>query len=111
MELRVGCRRPVEEPIPDLKRYRIASKVIKGQRLGGTDDEWVVIEPVHRAIELLEQLHDDPRNGVLLLSRFSFRVRYLWFGAWVNSPAGARFGLAPSHCSPALSRCSTSPAR
>ena len=77
MELRVGCRRPVEEPIPDLKRYRIASKITKGQRLGGTGDEWVVIEPVHRAIELLEQLHDDPRNGVLLLSRFNFRVRYL----------------------------------
>jgi hypothetical protein len=55
MELRVGCRRPVEEPIPGLKRYRIASKIIKGQGLGGTDGEWVVIEPVHRAIELLEQ--------------------------------------------------------
>jgi integrase len=95
MELRVGCRRPVEEPIPGLKRYRIASKIIKGQVLGGTDDEWVVIEPIHRAIELLEQLHDDPRDGVLLLSRFNFRVRYLWFRAWVNSPAGARLGLTP----------------
>jgi len=95
MELRVGCRLPIEEPIPGLKRFRIASKIIKGQGLGGTDDEWVVIEPVHRAIELLEQLHDDPRDGVLLLSRFNFRVRYLWFRAWVNSPAGARLGLAP----------------
>ncbi|OFJ51118.1 hypothetical protein BEL07_24400 [Mycolicibacterium grossiae] len=94
MELRVGCRR-VEEPISGLKRYRLASKIIKGQGLGGTDDEWVVIEPVHRAIELIEQLHDDPRDGVLLLSRFSFRVRYLWFRAWVNSSAGARLGLAP----------------
>ena len=46
MELRVGCRRPVEEPIPGLKRYRIASKIVKGQASGGTDDEWVVIEPV-----------------------------------------------------------------
>ena len=94
MELRVGCRR-VEEPIPGLKRYRVVSKIIKGQGLGGTDDEWVVIEPVHQAIELIEQLHDDPRDGALLLSRFSFRVRYLWFRAWVNSPAGARLGLAP----------------
>lgn len=94
MELRVGCRR-VEEPIPGLKRYRVASKIIKGQGLGGTDDEWVVIEPVHQAIELIEALHDDPRSGALLLSRFSFRVRYLWFRAWVNSPAGARLGLAP----------------
>ena len=86
---------PVEEPIPGLKRYRVASKIIKGQGLGGTDDEWVVIEPVHQAIELIEQLHDDPRDGALLLSRFSFRVRYLWFRTWVNSPAGARLGLAP----------------
>ena len=76
MELRVGCRRPVEEPIPGLKRYRVASKIIKGQGLGGTDDEWVVIEPVYHAIGLVEQLHDDPREGALLLSRFTFYVRY-----------------------------------
>ncbi|GCE41000.1 hypothetical protein Rhow_004643 [Rhodococcus wratislaviensis] len=95
MELRVGCRRPIEEPIPGLTRYRIASKIVKGQPLGGTDDEWVVIEPVHRAVELIEQLHDDPRDDVLLLSRFSFRVRYIWFRNWVNSSAGERLGLAP----------------
>jgi len=94
MELRVGCRR-IEEPISGLKRYRVASKIIKGQGLGGADDEWVVIEPVHQAIQLLEQLHHDPRDGVLLLSRFNFRVRYLWFRAWVSSPDGARLGLAP----------------
>ena len=94
MELRVGCRR-VEEPIPGLKRYSVVSKIIKGQGLGGTDDKWVVIEPVHQAIELIEKLHDDPRDDALLLSRFSFRVRYLWFRSWVNSPAGARLGLAP----------------
>ena len=45
MELRAGCRRPVEEPIPGLQRFRIASKIVKGQPLGGTDDEWVVINP------------------------------------------------------------------
>src|SRR5438046_992769 len=65
MELRVGCRRPAEEPVPGLQRFRIASKVVKGQPLGGTDDEWVVIEPVYRAVELAEQLHDDPRDGAL----------------------------------------------
>jgi integrase len=95
MELRIGCLRPVEEPIPGLERFRIASKIIKGQPLGGSDDEWVVIEPAYRAIELLEHLHDDPREGTLLLSRFAFRVRYIWFRNWVNSPAGARLGLAP----------------
>ena len=95
MELRVGCRRPIEEHVPGLQRFRIASKVIKGQPLGGTDDEWVVIEPVYRAIELAEQLHDDPRDGVLLLGRFAFTVRYIWFRNWVNSAAGQRLGLAP----------------
>ena len=72
MELRVGCRRPVEEPVPGLQRFRIASKVVKGQPLGGTDDEWVVIEPVYRAAELAEQLHDYPRDGVLMFGRFVF---------------------------------------
>src|SRR5699024_9944727 len=72
MELRVGCRRPVEEPIPGLQRFRIASTIVKGKPLGGTDDEWIVIEPAYRAVELLEQLHEDPREGALLLSRFAF---------------------------------------
>jgi hypothetical protein len=64
MELRVG-RRPVEEPVPGMQRFRIASKVVKGQPLGGTDDEWVVIEPVYQAVGLAEQLHDNPRDGLL----------------------------------------------
>ena len=64
MELRVGCRRPAGEPVPGLQRFRIASKIVKGQPLGGTDDEWVVIEPVYRAVGLAEQLHDNPRDGV-----------------------------------------------
>ncbi|MFF9483110.1 site-specific integrase [Streptomyces sp. NPDC014733] len=94
MELRIGCRRPPQEPVPGLVRYRIASKVVKGQPLGGTDDEWVVIEPVHRAIGLLGQLHEDPADGALLLGRFAFNVRYQWFKNWVNSDAGQRLGLA-----------------
>jgi hypothetical protein len=43
MELQVGCRLPHEEPLPGMVRYRLASKLIKGQPLGGTRDEWVVI--------------------------------------------------------------------
>jgi hypothetical protein len=95
MELRIGCRRPPEEPVPSLVHYRIASKVVKGQPLGGTDDEWVVIGPVHRAIGLLEQLHEDPADGALLLGRFAFNIRYQWFKNWVSSDAGQRLGLAP----------------
>lgn len=95
MELRVGCRRPIEEPIPALKRFRIASKIVKGQPLGGADDEWIVIEPAYHAVDLAEQLHDDPSTGTLLFNRFAFTVRYSWFRNWINSPAGARLGLAP----------------
>ncbi|WP_219825370.1 hypothetical protein [Nonomuraea typhae] len=95
MELRVGCRRPIEEPIPGMRRLRIASKVVKGQPLGGTDDEWVVIEPAYQAVELAEQLHEDPQHGALLFGRFSFYFRYIWFRNWINSPAGQRLGLAP----------------
>jgi hypothetical protein len=43
-----GFLQPVEEPLPGLKRYRIASKIVKGQPLGGTGDEWVVIELAFR---------------------------------------------------------------
>ncbi|MFF7941479.1 site-specific integrase [Nocardia gamkensis] len=93
MELRVGCRRPITEPVPGLKRYRIASKIVKHRPLGGVEDEWVVIEPAFRAVELIEQLHEDPRDGVALLSRFSFRSRDLVFRDWVNSPSGQRLGL------------------
>jgi hypothetical protein len=95
MELRIGCRCPPEEPVPGLTRFRIASKVVKGQPLGGTDDEWVVVEPVYRAVELAEQLHDSPQDGALLFGRFAFDVRYRWFRNWVNSRAGQRLGLAP----------------
>ncbi|MEV7630543.1 hypothetical protein [Actinoplanes sp. NPDC089786] len=93
MELRIGCRRPVEEPIADLRRFRIASKVVKGQPLGGTDDEWIVVEPVYDAVGLAEQLHRSPHEEALLFGRFEFAVRYTWFKNWVNSPAGRRLGL------------------
>src|SRR5216683_3208650 len=95
MELRVGSRRPVEEPVPGLRRFRLASKVVKGRPLGGTDDEWVVIEPAYQAAEIAEQLHDDPQPGAPLFGQFAFYVRYKWFRAWVNSDAGRRLGLAP----------------
>ena len=94
MELQVGSRQPPQELGPGLVRYRLTGKVIKGQPLGGTQDQWVVIEPVYRAVELAEQLHDDPRDGAPLLGRFAFRVRYQWFRDWVNGPAGRRLGLA-----------------
>jgi hypothetical protein len=95
MELRIGACRPPEHYGDGLVRYRLASKVVKGQPLGGTDDEWVVIEPAYQAALLLEQLHDNPEAGAPLLGRFAFDIRHKWFRAWVNGPAGQRLGLAP----------------
>jgi hypothetical protein len=94
MELKVGCRRPPETYGPDLVRYRLASKVVKGQPLGGLDDEWVVIEPVYQAVELAERLHDNPREGAPLFGRFAFDVRHKSLRNWVNGPDGQRLGLA-----------------
>ena len=95
MELHIGSCRPPEYFGPDLVRYRLASKVVKGQPLGGVVDEWVVIEPAYRATELLEQLHDNPQGAAPLLGRFAFDIRYKWFRNWVNGPSGQRLGLAP----------------
>ena len=75
MELEVGCRRPLEEHGPGLLRYRLASKLVKGQPLGGVDDEWVVIEPAYQAAALAEHLHDNPAAGAPLLGRFALRCR------------------------------------
>jgi integrase len=95
MELETGCCRPPEHYGDGLVRYRLASKVVKGQPLGGTPDEWVVIEPAYQAAQLLVRLHDDPRPGNPLLGRFAFDVRWTWFRNWVNGPSGQRLGLAP----------------
>lgn len=59
-------------------------------------EEWVVIEAVHDAIGMAEQLScfiGVP--GGLVFGPFSFEQRYPWFRAWVNSPAGQR--LAAQH--------------
>jgi hypothetical protein len=95
MELQVGCCRPSQTHAPGLVRYRLTGTLVKGQPLGGVRDEWVVIEPVAQAVALAEQLLDDPTPGTPLFGRFAFRVRYQWFRAWVNGPAGQRLGLAP----------------
>jgi len=100
MELQVGCQLPPEEPLPGLVRYRLAGKLVKGQPLGGTRDEWVVIEPAYQAAGLAEQLHDDPADGAPLFGRIAFPVRYQWFRNWVNGPSGQRLGLAPIPDSP-----------
>ena len=95
MELRHGCRSTSRHG-DDMIRYRLTSKLIKGQPLGGTEEEWVVIEAVHDAISLAEQLsHHIRARDDLIFGRFNFDLRYPWFRAWVSSPAGQRLGLTP----------------
>lgn len=95
MELRHGCRTTSQHG-DDMIRYQLTSKLIKGQPLGGTSEEWVVIEAVHDAIGLAEQLSCYVRTrDDLIFGRFNFDLRYPWFRAWVSSPAGQRLGLTP----------------
>ena len=95
MELRIGCRRPPADPAGG--RYRLAGKLIKGQPLGGTADEWVVIPEVDQAIAVAEQILalDRREPGDLLFGRYVFFDRFRHFRKWVGGPAGRHLGLAP----------------
>jgi hypothetical protein len=94
MELRTGCRRSTRHG-HDMVRYRLISKLTKGQPLGGTEEEWVVIEQVDQAVALAEQLTGDDRSDALVFGRFNFSIRYPWLRDWINGSAGQRLGLAP----------------
>jgi hypothetical protein len=95
MELRHGCRSSSRHG-DGMNRYRIKSKLIKGQPLGGTSEEWVVIEAVHDAVGTAEQLSRlIGMQGDLVFGRFNFDLRYPWLRDWANGPAGQRLGLAP----------------
>lgn len=93
MELRHGSRR-TEQTMTGLTRFKLASSLIKGQPLGGTPEQWVIIEPAYHAIGLAEQLAGSA-DGRLLFGRFSFHERYKTLRAFVNGPAGKRLGMAP----------------
>jgi integrase len=95
MELRHGCRSASRHG-EGLTRFRLKSKLVKGQPLGGTSEEWVVIEAVYDAVGMAEQLSRlIGVPGDLVFGRFNFEPRYPWFRDWANGPAGQRLGLAP----------------
>ncbi|MCZ4102161.1 MULTISPECIES: integrase [Streptomyces] len=64
VELNVGCRRQTVTKSGGT-RYRLAGRLIKGQKLGGVPDDWVVIEDVHRAVALAEHLVGAPPGAAL----------------------------------------------
>lgn len=91
MEIVTGSRR-VTEVSPGRFRYRVTSKLIKGQPLGGTHDEWVTVEEVHRAIGLAETLTtaaaDEALFGGVNLSNFVHNFR-----SWCTGDFAQRLGL------------------
>jgi hypothetical protein len=103
MELTTSSCLPPREFKPGLFRYCLASKRIKGEQWGGVADEWVVIEPAYRAVELATRLVTlkasltptsmGPDTSVF--GRYDLVTRFDTLRRWVNSPAGARLGLEP----------------
>ena len=90
-------------------RWRLRSKLVKGQRHGGRPESWHVIRPVVDAIKILERMHPNGPHDPLLthdLCRTNPRppgkpTQRLNFGgllrdliAWQNN-SGARAGLPP----------------
>lgn len=94
-ELRVGCRRQDQCPAGGT-RFRLVTRRIKGEVFGGTQDEWVVIDDVHRAIGLAEALTGGT-EGELLFAKASNNStrRCTTLRSWINGHDGRRLGLEP----------------
>lgn len=75
-------------------RYRLRSKLIKGQGLGGTWDEWVTVSRAYRAAELAADLLEPGDTREHLFGRLAFTERCGRLREWANGPAGQRLGLA-----------------
>ncbi|NRQ33909.1 hypothetical protein HII36_18915 [Nonomuraea sp. NN258] len=43
-------------------RYKLRGRVFKGRKLSGDEVEWVVLNVVHQAVDILLQLNDDPTH-------------------------------------------------
>jgi hypothetical protein len=93
MEITASSPLPPRELGPNLFRFALGSTRIKGEQFGGVRDEWVVIEPAYRAVELAARIAGT-EPGESVFGRFTFASRFKIFGKWVNSSEGARLGLA-----------------
>lgn len=77
----------VERTVDGRPRYKIRGRVYKGtgRDLDGDDADWVVLDIVHRAVDVLREINDDPdylfgydgggRNGRVLLWNIPRRLR------------------------------------
>ncbi len=92
-ELTSGCRQQEERPAGGT-RYRLASRRIKGEAFGGTEDAWVVTKDVHRAIAIAEALTGAaPGERLFAKASNNSNSRYKALRSWVNGSCGQRLGL------------------
>lgn len=92
-ELRTGCRRHEDRPGGG-QRFRLLTRRIKGEPFGGTDDAWVVLQEVHHAIGVVEDLTAAAGRLFTTASNNS-NSRYKALRNWVNGEHGRRLGLDP----------------
>ncbi|MGW2607665.1 site-specific integrase [Streptomyces mirabilis] len=93
-ELPEDCQQPPQQTGPGRVRHRLKSKLIKGKKLGGVWDEWVVAAEAYEAAGVARQLAG-PDASHLFPQTINFNGRYERFREWVNGEEGARLGLAP----------------
>lgn len=93
LELEAGCRHPRPTISAGGVRFRLAGRLIKGQKLGGAPDEWVVIEQVDRAIALVETLRGY-EAGTALFGTIALGDRIENLRKWLERTGNrARWGL------------------
>ncbi len=64
-------------------RYKIRGRVYKNRKLSGDEADWVVLDIVHEAVEVLKHINDDPTHlfgyrlpsDYVLLSNMPLRLR------------------------------------
>src|SRR5438034_5273945 len=94
MEITPGSCLPPRQIGDGLFRFALGGKRFKGAAFAGVRDEWVVVEPAYRAVELAARLNPVPADQPVY-GRFSFVTKFNTLRRWVNGPAGTRLGLTP----------------
>ncbi|MEU3743520.1 hypothetical protein AB0E78_41565 [Streptomyces sp. NPDC032198] len=99
----LGRRAPPVTVSGGTQRFKLGSKLIKGQEFGGVAEEWVVLEPAWRAVMLAARLNQ-AQGGQRAFARSPMDFLHKKLREWVNSPAGQRLGLAPIPAGPVNGR-------
>lgn len=104
LEIEAGCRRQAATTAGGGSRFRLAGRLIKGQRFGGVPDEWVVIGEVDRAVALAERL-SDRREGEALFASVDLTDRLKNLRDWLERTGNReRWGLPEIPKGPANAR-------